>query len=112
MKPLSERERRLGNSALALASLGATLFLWQTPVVLAVVLGLIGISGLALNRRRSLVGVYLGAFIGGPLAEAVMIYSGAWSYAEPHLLGFPLWLPFLWGNAAVLIASWRKAPND
>jgi len=31
------------------------------------------------------------------------VSSGAWRYAGPTALGIPLWLPFAWGLAAVLI---------
>jgi len=31
------------------------------------------------------------------------IYFGAWSYANPTMLGIPLWLPLAWGIAAVFV---------
>lgn len=39
----------------------------------------------------------------GPLGEIICISFGAWQYANPTLLGIPLWLPFAWGFATVLI---------
>ena len=45
--------------------------------------------------------LYIIAFLLGPLAESLAIYFGAWSYADPHLLGFSIWLPLVWGNTAV-----------
>ena len=38
----------------------------------------------------------------GAVGESVCIYFGAWSYANPTYL-IPLWLPILWGLAALII---------
>ena len=43
-----------------------------------------------------------GAII-GPLGEIICISSGVWSYVNPSFLGIPLWLPFAWGFATMLI---------
>ncbi len=39
----------------------------------------------------------------GPIGEVVAIYFGAWQYTNPTFLGIPMWLPIVWGLAAVLI---------
>ena len=39
-----------------------------------------------------------GAVIGA-VAEIVAVRTGAWSYANPTVLGVPLWLPLLWGGS-------------
>ena len=44
-------------------------------------------------------------FVFGPLAEGLAIQTGAWAYASPSVLGIPLWLPFVWGNAALFIQN-------
>ena len=37
----------------------------------------------------------------GALCESLCIYFGVWEYAVHSFLNIPLWLPFLWGNAAL-----------
>ena len=39
------------------------------------------------------------------VAEAVVIFSGAWQYTQPQLVSIPLWLPFLWGLAGITIVT-------
>ena len=33
------------------------------------------------------------------------ITTGAWAYDSPQLLGIPIWLPFVWGNAGLFILN-------
>lgn len=58
-----------------------------------------------LSPSRSSVVVYLVALVFGPLAESIAMHSGAWSYASPVVLGFPLWLPFVWANTGLFIKN-------
>jgi len=46
---------------------------------------------------------YLAGFVIGPSAEIAATYFGVWTYANPTLLNIPIWLPFAWGLAAVMI---------
>lgn len=46
--------------------------------------------------------------ISGPIAEAIAIYFGAWTYTTPLLIGIPAWLPFVWGNAGLYIARLKS----
>jgi len=94
------------NSVLALLTMLATALVWKEGVLLAALLFAIGLTLMWINRGKKLWPVYIGAFIGGPLAEAIVIASGGWAYADPHFLGVPFWLPFIWGNAGVFIATW------
>ena len=75
--------------------------LYHWPWVLFGVL--LFISGVWLYFLRQ--PIYLKIFgvvaVGGPIAEAVAIHFGAWWYTTPQLIGFPVWLPPLWGLAAV-----------
>ena len=42
------------------------------------------------------------AGVSGTMVESLIMLAGPWSYAKPNLLNFPIWLPFLWGNAGIL----------
>jgi len=41
--------------------------------------------------------------LSGALAESVAIYFGAWQYQNDFIIGVPLYLPFVWGNAGIFI---------
>lgn len=38
----------------------------------------------------------------GTLAEAVFVHCGVWHYANPSLLGIPLWFPLAFGTTALI----------
>ena len=66
---------------------------------------LLGVSFLMLriDPVRSQLLLFICVGVSGPLAEAIAIYSGLWTYASPVLLGVPVWLPLVWGNAGLYI---------
>jgi len=47
--------------------------------------------------------LYIGGAILGPIAEIIATRVGIWQYTIPTFLNIPLWLPFAWGFATVLI---------
>lgn len=47
--------------------------------------------------------LYTGGAILGPIAEIIAVKVGIWHYTLPTFFNIPLWLPFAWGFAAVLI---------
>ncbi len=83
----------------------AVVFLWRYSVLLDAGLILITLGFLFHFKKRRYIGVYLFGFLFGPLLEITAIYSGAWHYTAPDFFGIPFWLPFVWGNAAITIAS-------
>jgi uncharacterized membrane protein YoaT (DUF817 family) len=102
---MSDRVKFVLNAALALATLFLTSVLWHYPAAL---IALLLVTALAIHTIRptatNLV-VYMTGFVFGPIAEAVSISTGAWEYDTAHLLGVPVWLPFVWGNAALFIQN-------
>ena len=100
-----DAQKALINAALALTALLLTSVLWRTPLALTVLLIVTGVAIYALRPSRTSAFVYLIGFLFGPLAEAVSIRTGAWEYASPTFLGIPLWLPFVWGIAALFIQN-------
>ena len=54
------------------------------------------------HKKHDYVFFVIGAIL-GPMAEVVCIYFRVWSYSNPTFLGIPLWLPFAWGIAALMI---------
>jgi hypothetical protein len=45
---------------------------------------------------------FLPAAILGPIGEVIAISYGVWQYANPTILGVPLWLPIGWGLSAMI----------
>jgi hypothetical protein len=89
-------------SALLAAGTIAIVLLHRNPLLLSAVLLVLAASVMALWREKNLP-VYIVGAIAGPGAEVFGVRAGAWKYAAPAFLGIPLWLPFAWGYAAILV---------
>jgi len=87
----------------SIGTLAVTAYTWQNILLTIVLLSVFGLVTLFVERSKSAVIMYFTAFILGPLAEVWLIHAGAWEYTQPTLLGIPLWLPFLWGNASLTL---------
>lgn len=46
---------------------------------------------------------YVAGALIGSVTEIIATKAGIWSYTIPSFLNIPLWLPFAWGFAVVLI---------
>jgi hypothetical protein len=78
--------------------------LWNTPVILTVCYGVMSLVILLVWHTKRDLFFYFVAFILGSLGESIAIYFGAWKYSKPFYL-IPLWLPFLWGIAALVVKN-------
>lgn len=58
---------------------------------------------ISLERDRKDLFLFIAISIIGPFCEFVMVSVGAWEYKTAHVLGLPIWLPFIWGNTALFI---------
>lgn len=84
--------------ALALATVALW---WREPNLAALMVGLLTLGMFTVSPHRTTLVAFLIGAIGGPLSEVVAVHFGAWSYADAQLLGIPVWLPLIWGLAAV-----------
>ena len=100
-----DRRKFVLNAALALATLFLTSVLWRYPAALIALLVVTAVAIYRIRPNATSVVVYATAFVFGPSAEAVSIATGAWTYDSPQLLGIPIWLPFVWGNAGLFILN-------
>ena len=48
----------------------------------------------------------------GSSAESIVIFSGAWSYAQAQLINVPIWLPLLWGLAGTIGVTLYQGINE
>jgi uncharacterized membrane protein YoaT (DUF817 family) len=102
---MSDHVKFVLNALLALATLFLTAVLWRYPVALIALLLVTAVAILRIRPNVTSVVVYATAFVFGPAAEAVSITTGAWEYDSNNLLGVPVWLPFVWGNAGLFILN-------
>lgn len=73
-------------------SLGYTNNLLTTILLLA----LLGLEAIFWHEKTDFLLFLVGAIV-GPTGEIIAILFGAWQYANPTLLGIPIWLPLAWG---------------
>jgi hypothetical protein len=102
---MADSTRALISAILAFSTLLATAALWRHPAALIVLVLAVGLGIFCLRPTRASVVVYAVGFVFGPTAEALGIHAGAWSYSSSDFLGIPIWLPFVWGNAALFIQN-------
>ncbi|MBR9698952.1 DUF2878 family protein [Candidatus Woesearchaeota archaeon] len=77
--------------------------LWRQNIYLTLILIALYIAANRFwHKEHEYIFYIIGAIL-GPVAEIISISFGVWSYANPTFLGIPLWLPFIWGLAAVMI---------
>jgi hypothetical protein len=105
---MTDLQKSFTNAALGLASLGMVTILWKQPNLLTMILIFISILMFVVRTEKRSGVVYAIGFIFGPVAEMLAINTGAWEYAAPSFAGIPLWLPFLWANAALFIVNTEK----
>jgi hypothetical protein len=81
---------------------------WNQPYLLLAAGLTISYALLRAGRDRLDVAIYLSGFCFGPLADWICVRAGAWTYSgSPRSL--PLWLPFAWGIAVLLITRTARA---
>jgi hypothetical protein len=102
---MGDSAKALLSAVLAFSTLLVTAALWRHPLGLIVLVFLVGCAIFLLRPTVSSLVVYAVGFAFGPLAEILGIHAGAWRYSAPDFLGIPIWLPFVWGNAALFILN-------
>lgn len=90
----------LGSLLASVTVLAASLLTGSLRIFFLLILGMFMLT--LAGQLRNILLYFLG-FILGPLMESIGIALHQWTYAEPQLLGFPYWLPFVWGNAALYL---------
>ena len=75
---------------------------WRDIMLLTASLLSLSIVALWHYHKKNDVVVYSIGAIFGAVAESVCIHFGAWAYTNPTFL-IPLWLPIVWGLAALVI---------
>lgn len=93
---------------LALLTMIIPCIVGEKQVLSSVLLIIIGILMLTIDFSfRNLI-FYFAVLISGPIAEAVVIHFGMWTYTNPAIIGVPIWLFFVWGNAGLYIVRLKE----
>ena len=87
-------------------------FLWQKSLFLSISLIILALLKHQLSPlKKEFIWFILIGFLGSS-AESVVIFSGAWSYAQPQLINVPIWLPLLWGLAGTIGVTLYQGINE
>lgn len=95
----NELVRELAAFSLLAASI---VLLWRDNLPLFIVVLVEGLAALGLWHDRYDLCFFLVTAVLGSLAEAMFVHFGVWRYANPTLLGVPLWFPLAFGTAALI----------
>ncbi len=88
----------------------AIIGLWQVPWVLVLTLCVLAWLKHILFPIKWELLWFLAIGAMGAYAEALIIQEGgAWSYSNPQLFGIPIWLPAIWGLAAIALMTMYDA---
>jgi len=90
-------------------AIGLITLLYESNVLLTLVLVFGGGATLWMYHERQDVLVFVVGGVIGPIGEGVAVYFGAWSYTNPSFFGIPIWLPIVWGLASLLITRIAKS---
>jgi len=91
--------RELAAFSLLVASI---VLLWRHNLPLFMVVLVEGLAALGLWHNRHDLSLFLIIAVLGSLAEAVFVHFGVWRYANPTLLGLPLWFPLAFGTTGLI----------
>jgi len=87
---------------IAILSVSFVALLWRNVLLLTTSLLIMSILALLhFHHKHDVITFFLGV-VTGAVSESLCIYFGAWMYTNPTYL-IPLWLPVLWGLAALVI---------
>ncbi len=84
-------------------------FFWKNTIATACIIIAIYLVRAYFWKKKGDVALYITGFILGTAAELFGTSMGVWQYAQTDFLNVPLWLPFAWGVALVLM--YRIAQN-
>ncbi len=96
--------RHIYTLIMAVLSLLAVCLLWPYNWMLFLVLMVLAVVMLWLEKQKKEVKLFVFCGLTGAVAEIIAIVAGAWTYANADLYNIPVWLPVLWGIAAVYMS--------
>ena len=92
--------------------IGSVLLLWWNNLLLFAVMLVECAIALVLWHERIDVSFFLVIAVLGTLAELSFVRIGVWQYANPTLLGVPLWFPLAFGTTGLIGGRLACAMTD
>lgn len=94
------------------AAIATVFLLWENTFFLSIALIILAFLKHKLSPlKREFIWFILIGFLGSS-AESIVIFNGAWSYAQPQLINVPVWLPLLWGLAGTIGVTLYQGINE
>src|SRR3989338_4708690 len=84
-------------------------YLWMNNILLTVTLGMVSILILFKWANLEEKFIYFISFLLGPIIDLVIVPIGIWTYGNPTVFMVPMWLPFTYGLAGVLLIKLGKS---
>jgi len=97
------KKKKLYEAIYFLLAATTSLLLFPKPAILAITLIIFMIIGFIFIFSKKDIAVFCLAAIMGSFIEILCLALGVWQYKYTFIIDFPLWLPFAWGNAVLLI---------
>lgn len=82
---------------------------WMNNILLTVTLGLVSLLILLKWTNLEEKFIYFTGFFLGPVIDIIIVPTGIWTYENPTLFMVPMWLPFTYGIAGVLLIKLGKS---
>ncbi len=76
---------------------------YETNTLLTMILILLWFIGIKAWHTRQDIFFFIAGAVIGTIAEVICVNFGVWQYANPTYLGVPIWIPFAWGIATMMI---------
>lgn len=104
--------KRFITSAISLLAVITSIgFLWRNNLALTIAMTVVG-TGLLMHDKFKYLKLYALCVGLGVLAETLLVnVVGVWQYTNPGFIGFPTWVPLVWGAVGLLVMLFAQAPS-
>ena len=84
-------------------------FLWKNNIAITIAFLIMSVFVLLLLTNKEEKFLYFTGFILIPIYDLTLVPRGVWSYGNPTLYNVPVWLPFSYGLATIMIVKIGRA---
>ena len=113
MKDLRRQLLEIAEEATAFSVIVTSIvLLWKDNMLLLVVMLIITAIALSFWHDSYDLLFFLLIAVVGSIAEIVFVHFGVWQYANPTLLGIPIWFPPSFGTAGLITQRAARTINE
>ncbi|UCG95438.1 MAG: hypothetical protein JSV92_00075 [archaeon] len=88
--------------------IGTMALFFENNILVSIILLALCLIRLWLYHRKDDLFFFFSGALFGPVSEIILVSFGVWRYANPTFLGVPMWLPFAWGLATLMIKRFAE----